>query len=65
MGLARVVRSMPSPSKMLALWHEREISHSSVEESLLGYTILLDYMFARITQMIEHLVIYPKRWKRI
>jgi adenylosuccinate lyase len=49
----------------VALWHERDISHSSVERVIMpDSTILIDYMLARITDVIEHLVVYPANMKR-
>jgi adenylosuccinate lyase len=48
----------------VALWHERDISHSSVERIIApDSTILLDYMLARITQLVDGLVIYPQTMK--
>ncbi|MFH1135961.1 MAG: adenylosuccinate lyase [Pseudomonadota bacterium] len=64
-GLARVVRSNSLAAlENVALWHERDISHSSVER-IIGpdSTILLDFMLARMTGMIEKLVVYPERMK--
>jgi adenylosuccinate lyase len=47
------------------LWHERDISHSSVERVILpDSTILIDYMLARVTDLIRNLVVYPERMKR-
>ena len=62
MGLSRVVRSNALAAlENVALWHERDISHSSVERIIApDSTILLDYMLARITQLVDHLVIYPQ-----
>ena len=60
-GLARMVRSMALPAlEDVALWHERDISHSSVER-MIGpdATITLDFMLARLTTVIEKLVVYP------
>jgi adenylosuccinate lyase len=49
----------------VALWHERDISHSSVERVIMpDSTILIDYMLAKVTDLIEHLVIYPDRMRR-
>jgi adenylosuccinate lyase len=62
-GLARLVRNNASSAlENVALWHERDISHSSVER-VIGpdSTILLDFMLARLTKMIEGLVVYPDR----
>jgi adenylosuccinate lyase len=60
-GLARMVRSHCIPAmENVALWHERDISHSSVER-MIGpdATITLDFLLARLTGVIEKLVIYP------
>ena len=62
-GLARLVRSYSVASlEDIALWHERDISHSSVER-VIGpdATIALDFMLYRFTNMIDKLVIYPER----
>jgi adenylosuccinate lyase len=61
-GLARMVRSMAMPAmEDVALWHERDISHSSVER-MIGpdATITLDFALARLTGVIDKLVVYPK-----
>jgi len=48
----------------VALWHQRDISHSSVERIIApDSTILLDYMLDRITQLVDHLVVYPAAMK--
>ncbi len=62
MGLARLMRSYASAAlENIALWHERDISHSSVERIIApDATILLDYMLNRLTQLIENLVVYPE-----
>ncbi|MEM6464054.1 MAG: adenylosuccinate lyase [Pseudomonadota bacterium] len=60
-GLARMVRSYAVPAlENVALWHERDISHSSVER-MIGpdATITLDFALARLTGVIEKLVVYP------
>jgi adenylosuccinate lyase len=65
-GLARVVRGMVTPAlENVALWHERDISHSSVER-MIGpdATVTLDYALVRLTGLIENLVIYPENMKR-
>ena len=65
-GLARLVRSMAMPAmENVALWHERDISHSSVER-MIGpdATVTLDFALARLTQVIEKLVIYPKNMQK-
>jgi adenylosuccinate lyase len=49
----------------VALWHERDISHSSVERVIIpDSTILVDYMLHRLTNVIQRLVVYPKRMLR-
>ena len=62
-GLARVVRSNSLAAlENVALWHERDISHSSAERIILpDSTILIDYMVVRLTNMLSKLVIYPDR----
>ena len=62
-GLARLVRSHCVPAmENVALWHERDISHSSVER-MIGpdATITLDFLLARLTGVIEKLVVYPEQ----
>ena len=61
-GLARLVRSAVIPAlENVALWHERDISHSSVER-MIGpdATVTLDFALARLTGVVEKLVIYPE-----
>jgi adenylosuccinate lyase len=60
-GLARVVRGYVMPAlENVALWHERDISHSSVERIIApDATITLDFALARLTGVIDKLVIYP------
>ena len=62
-GLARLVRSTVGPAlENVALWHERDISHSSVERNIApDATITLDFALARLAGMIESLVVYPER----
>jgi len=62
-GLARMVRSYALPAmENVALWHERDISHSSVERYIgPDATITLDFALARMTGVIDKLVIYPER----
>ncbi|GGG43449.1 adenylosuccinate lyase [Caldovatus sediminis] len=62
-GLARLVRGYALPAlENVALWHERDISHSSVERVIApDATIALDFALARLTGMIERLVVYPER----
>jgi adenylosuccinate lyase len=65
-GLARVVRSNALAAlENVALWHERDISHSSVERIILpDSTILLDYMLARFTKLVDKLFVYPANMAR-
>ena len=60
-GLARLVRSMALPAmENVALWHERDISHSSVERNIgPDATVTLDFALARLTGVIDKLVVYP------
>jgi len=62
-GLARIVRSNTIAAlENIALWHERDISHSSVERVIIpDSTILVDYMLARVTRILRGLVVYPER----
>ncbi len=62
-GLARMVRSYALPAlENVALWHERDISHSSVERYIgPDATITLDFALARLTGVIDKLVVYPER----
>jgi adenylosuccinate lyase len=64
-GLARLVRTNALAAfENVALWHERDISHSSVERVILpDSTILVDYMLYRMTGIIEGLQVYPERMK--
>ena len=61
-GLARVVRANSvAAMENIPLWHERDISHSSVERVILpDSTILIDYMLARFTGVVEKLSVYPE-----
>ncbi|QXQ06046.1 adenylosuccinate lyase [Sphingosinicellaceae bacterium] len=62
-GLARLVRGMVTPAlENIALWHERDISHSSVER-MIGpdATVTLDFALARLTGVMDKLVVYPER----
>ncbi len=65
-GLARVVRSAVTPAlENVALWHERDISHSSVERFIgPDATITLDFALARLTSVVDKLVIYPERMQK-
>lgn len=60
-GCARVMRGyMLTANENVALWHERDISHSSTERIILpDATMLLDYMLSRFTSILENLVVYP------
>jgi adenylosuccinate lyase len=62
-GLARVIRGNAMVSlENVALWHERDISHSSAERIILPDScILLDYMLAKLRELIERLQVYPER----
>jgi adenylosuccinate lyase len=62
-GLARVVRANAQAAlEDVALWHERDISHSSVERVILpDSTILADYLLHKTTNLIDTLLVYPKR----
>jgi len=64
-GLSRVVRANAQAAlDNVALWHERDISHSSVERIILpDTTILLDYMLQRFAGLLERLQVYPDRMK--
>ncbi|HWB83771.1 MAG TPA: adenylosuccinate lyase [Bryobacteraceae bacterium] len=65
-GLARVVRSnVQAAYEDVALWHERDISHSSVERVILpDSTILADYLLDKTTRLVERLLVYPERMRR-
>ncbi|PWR25649.1 adenylosuccinate lyase [Zavarzinia aquatilis] len=65
-GLARLVRSAATPAfENVALWHERDISHSSVERGIgPDATVHLDFALARLTSMMDGLVIYPENMQR-
>jgi adenylosuccinate lyase len=65
-GLARVVRAnVQAAFENNALWHERDISHSSVERVILpDSTILTDYLLEKTTKLVDQLVVYPARMKR-
>ena len=65
-GLARVVRSAVTPAlENVALWHERDISHSSVERYIgPDATITLDFALARLTGVIDRLLVYPERMQK-
>ncbi|MEM8759644.1 MAG: adenylosuccinate lyase, partial [Pseudomonadota bacterium] len=61
-GLARLVRAYVVPAmENVALWHERDISHSSVERNIgPDATVTLDFALARLTGVVERLVVYPE-----
>ncbi|NIJ24372.1 adenylosuccinate lyase [Sphingomonas japonica] len=65
-GLARMVRGYVTPAlENVALWHERDISHSSVERYIgPDATITLDFALARLTGVIDKLVVYPARMQK-
>jgi adenylosuccinate lyase len=65
-GLARVVRANSiAAMENVALWHERDISHSSVERIIIpDSTILIDYMLARFDTLIDRLFVYPRNMQR-
>jgi adenylosuccinate lyase len=65
-GLARLVRgNAVAAMENVPLWHERDISHSSVERIIApDSTILVDYMLDRLTQIIGGLIVYPERMKK-
>lgn len=65
-GLARVIRGhMVTAYENVALWHERDISHSSAERIIIpDTTILLDYMLQRFGTIVENLTVFPENMKR-
>ena len=65
-GLARVLRGNTQAAfENIPLWHERDISHSSVERVIFpDSTILVDYLLARTTDLIDRLLVYPERMKK-
>ncbi len=65
-GLARVVRANAiAAMENVALWHERDISHSSVERIIVpDGTILIDYMLVRFNNLVDKLFVYPRNMKR-
>jgi len=65
-GLARVLRGNAQAAfENVALWHERDISHSSVERVIFpDSTILVDYLLAKAGDLIDRLLVYPERMKR-
>ena len=65
-GLARILRSNAQAAfENIALWHERDISHSSVERVIFpDSTILADYLLAKTADLIDRLLVYPDRMKK-
>jgi adenylosuccinate lyase len=65
-GLARVLRGNAQAAfENIALWHERDISHSSVERVIFpDSTILIDYLLAKTADLIDRLLVYPERMKK-
>jgi adenylosuccinate lyase len=65
-GLARVLRGNAQAAfENIALWHERDISHSSVERVIFpDSTVLVDYLLAKTTDLIDRLLVYPERMKK-
>jgi adenylosuccinate lyase len=65
-GLARLVRGMALPAmENVALWHERDISHSSVERMIApDATITLDFALSRLANVIDKLIVYPANMKK-
>ena len=65
-GLARIVRSHTIPAlENIALWHERDISHSSVERNIgPDANITLDFALSRLANILEKMIIYPKKMRQ-
>lgn len=65
-GLARVIRGHAvAAMENIALWHERDISHSSVERIIFPDScVLLDYMLHKLNQLVEGLIVYPENMER-
>jgi adenylosuccinate lyase len=65
-GLARLIRAWAGASlENVALWHERDISHSSVERVIApDITVTLDFMLGRVQSIVENLVVYPENMRR-
>ena len=61
-GLARIVRSHVTPAlENIALWHERDISHSSVERNIgPDSNITLDFALVRLSNLLDNMIVYPK-----
>ena len=62
-GLARIVRSAVTPAlENIALWHERDISHSSVERNIgPDANVTLDFALVRLTNILDNMIVYPKK----
>ena len=62
-GLARIVRSAVIPAwENIALWHERDISHSSVERNIgPDANITIDFALVRLTNILDNMIVYPKK----
>ncbi len=65
-GLARMIRAYATPAlENIALWHERDISHSSVERFIgPDAMVTLDFALARVTQLMDGLVVYPENMQK-
>ena len=65
-GLARIVRGFVNPAmENVALWHERDISHSSVERMIApDATVTLDFALVRLTNMLQNLLVYPHNMEK-
>jgi adenylosuccinate lyase len=65
-GLARLVRSAVTPAlENVALWHERDISHSSVERGIApDATVTLDFALGRLTNVVDKLLVYPQNMRK-
>ncbi len=65
-GLARIVRASVTPAmENIALWHERDISHSAVERVMApDATVALDFALARLTGLMDKLIVYPEAMRR-
>ena len=64
-GLARLIRGYTVPAlENITLWHERDISHSSVERIMApDANIIIDFVLSRMNNVISNLVVYPKNMK--
>jgi len=65
-GLSRIIRGNALAAlEEIALWHERDLTHSSVERVIIpDSTILLDYMLAKFTNIMDNLIVYPENMQR-